>query len=336
MNTEILEKIRELNRPQEWINIKQFFNANPITKISGEPVYPFFKTLTDDLKVNPHSISISVQPVASYIPFHIHNYAEIMIPLLGNFSIQINESKIKVNQNDILLIGKSTAHKVDPIEQSSIVVNIALKDTAFSLNDLNFLRQGGGQALNISNMLFTLLADDKYGNGRYSLFNINHNDKIVYLIYDIISEYYGDEIQSEQIIRSDILSLFSRLIRNEFHNNRKPSNTGSQSNSLLSFLLYIESNYRNITLDKMADHFGFHPNYLSSFLKRETGYTFIKLVHLQRINTAAEMMIYTSAPIEQIAINVGYDNPSYFYKIFKKMMSVSPNEYRKKNRRKVN
>ena len=80
----------------------------------------------------------------------------------------------------------------------------------------------------------------------------------------------------------------------------------------------------------MATNFGFNPNYLSAYLKKNTGLTFIKLVHLQRINVAAEYLANTVVAIEQIALKVGYENPSYFYKIFKKTMGCSPKEYRQR------
>ncbi|OTE88077.1 AraC family transcriptional regulator, partial [Escherichia coli] len=96
-------------------------------------------------------------------------------------------------------------------------------------------------------------------------------------------------------------------------------------------LLYIEKNYAHITLEEMAQHFGFNPNYLSSYLKKHTGLTFIKLVHLQRVNVAAEYLTYTNAPIEQIALKVGYENPSYFYKMFRKHLKILPTEYREKH-----
>ena len=85
-----------------------------------------------------------------------------------------------------------------------------------------------------------------------------------------------------------------------------------------------------MTLKSMAKHFKFHPNYLSSILKRKTGYTFIKLVHLQRINVAAEYLSLTDISIESISLAVGYEDPSCFYKIFRNHMGCSPREYRQR------
>ncbi|EOD82083.1 helix-turn-helix domain-containing protein [Enterococcus faecium] len=145
-------------------------------------------------------------------------------------------------------------------------------------------------------------------------------------------EYYGDHIQANQVIHYDLLSLFTRLLRLAYQKNQAVKvATANQGNSdVLSLLLYIEKNYATITLEAMALEFGFNPNYLSAYLKKNTGLTFIKLVHLQRINVAADYLANTSVAIDKIAARVGYENPSYFYKIFKKHLQCSPSEYRQK------
>ena len=191
------------------------------------------------------------------------------------------------------------------------------------------LHPGGGQS--ISNILFTILNDENYGDSQYNLFRIQHDKKIVSLIYDIIDEYYQNDIQANQIIHFNVLTLFSRLIRHFYHTDYSVERSKNHQNTLMPMLLYIEEHYADITLEKMADYFGFNPNYLSSYLKKNTGMTFIKLVHLQRVNVAAEYLQYTKAPIEQISVKVGYENPSYFYKMFRKILGVSPKEYRIEN-----
>lgn len=330
MKTETLAHLRTLNHPQSWAQVQATLGtkARPISHINGQPVYEFFETLTDDLSVNPHSLSLSVQPVSSFIPWHLHDYAEIMIPLAGSFTIHLANEDLTVGEDDLLLIGRQTKHQVDPIAADAVVINIELKDSAFSLNDLSFMHTEAGRAGAISNILFTLLADPQYSAGRYSLFTTHHEPKIMATIDDIITEYYRSDIQSEQIIRSDILALFSRLIRQAYHGSAQVDENDPATNDLLSLLLYIEIHYRDVTLASMAHHFGFHPNYLSAYLKKHTGYTFIKLVHIQRINTAANLLRYTSGSVEQISARVGYENPSYFYKIFRAMLGCSPTDYR--------
>lgn len=321
--------------PREWEDVIATIAKNgnltkEIGRIGKEPVYRFFETYTDDLILNNSSISITVQPIKSFIPYHIHNYVEIMIPLVEDCFVYVERTKIKVKQNNLIFMGNKTVHKVSPINSKGIVVNIALRSSAFSLNDLDFLHHKKN-GTNISNILFSLLSDEEYGEGRYNLFDVKANPKIIALIYDIIYEYYHPDIQSNQLIRLEMLTLFSRLIRQANYSGMTVKEIRKQKNNLLSLLLYIEKNYEKITLQEMANYFGFNPNYLSDFLKKHTGKTFIQLVHLQRVNVAAEYLSYTVAPIDRIANKVGYENPSYFYKIFKKYFGVSPAEYRHKN-----
>lgn len=335
MKEEVLSLLRKNNSPRNWSDVLATVEKNgnltkKVGQIENEPIYRFFDTYSDDLTLNSSSISIAVQPTNSFIPYHIHDYVEIMIPLIEDCVVVLGHSEIKVKQNNLIFMGNRTIHKVKQISKRGVVVNIALRSSAFSLNELDYLnhRENGS---NISNILFSLLSNEEYGEGRYSLFEVNHDVKITNLIYDIISEYYHPDIQSDQLIRLEMLTLFSLLIRQAANAEIKVKDFRKKNNNLLSLLLYIEKHYSNITLQKMATHFGFNPNYLSDYLKKHTGKTFIQLVHLQRINVAAEYLTYTTAPIERIATRVGYENPSYFYKIFKKYFGISPAEYRQKN-----
>lgn len=332
MNKEILELLRKNNRSQDWKKIEKQFQPLVTKKINGEPVYQFFETLKDkSLQQSLQLVSISTQPVDSYVPYHIHNYIEIMIPLLGNCVVRTANEVIPMKQDEIIIMGKKTIHKVEKIDNGTIVVNIALKKAAFSLNDLDFLnRQQNTKS--VSSLMFSLLANDD-SHGAFNLFHTQHESHVINVLYDIISEYYRPDEQSNQIIRLEILELFLRLIRIAAKAPILQTQKSDQSNSnidLLTLLLYIEKNFRTITLNKMALHFSFNANYLSGFLKKKTGYTFIKLVHIQRINVAAEYLAFTNASIESIATEVGYENPSYFYKIFKKYIGLSPSEYRLK------
>jgi len=327
MNTETLELLRQNNHPRDWDKIAPTMRPHQVDQIEHEPVYEFFSTLDDSLEINLQSIAISVQPVDSYIPFHVHNFVELMIPLLGECTVVTKRDRIQVAQDDIVVMGNRTGHRVEAISSGAIVVNLALKPSAFSLNDFDIIRSNS-KAPNISAMLFSLLSNEQHGEGHYSLFQTNHDRKIVDSLYDIIHEYYHADAQSNQIVRLEILTLFLRLIRLAAKSHLQVKTSAPAATNLLSLLLYIEKHYAAIALEDMAHHFGFNPNYLSAYLKKQTGLTFIKLVHLQRINVAAEYLTYTSASIDQIAVKVGYENPSYFYKVFRKHLSISPTEYR--------
>ena len=332
MNTEILELLHQNREYKDWKKVENKLKPLIVDYINGEPVYGFYETLKDkSLNKNGQLISISTQPVDSFVPYHIHNYVEMMVVLLGNCTIRTASNTIHMKQDEIIVMGRDTIHKVDEIDSGTIVVNIALKPAAFSLNDLDFLTHKEGMQ-SISSMLFSLLASNN-SKVAFNLFHTNHESHVVNTVYDIISEYYQPDSFSNQIIKMEVLELFLRLIRIASHSPNLVNARKKQNNNeidLLTLLLYIEKNYKLITLDKMAAYFGFNANYLSAYLKKRTGYTFIKLVHIQRINVAAEYLTFSNAPIDNISTEVGYENPSYFYKVFKKYIGCSPSDYRKK------
>lgn len=91
---------------------------------------------------------------------------------------------------------------------------------------------------------------------------------------------------------------------------------------------YIAANCRALTLRELAEKFHFNESYLSQYLKKNTGHTFTALLQSARISQAAKMLISTNLSVVEIADQVGYQNMSYFYRLFTEVNCCSPAEYR--------
>lgn len=92
---------------------------------------------------------------------------------------------------------------------------------------------------------------------------------------------------------------------------------------------YIEKNFgRNISLQIIADSIYVNPSYLSRIYKRDTGHTITEEVNRFRMERAKELLAGTMLKKKEIAAMVGIDDPIYFSRIFKKMVGISPSEYR--------
>lgn len=84
----------------------------------------------------------------------------------------------------------------------------------------------------------------------------------------------------------------------------------------------------NVTLGKL---FGFHPNYLSTIIKRYTGVPLHTYLLRLRLSNALELLTGTSMSVGEIAERVGFCDIFYFSKYFKETFGYSPNEYRRQN-----
>lgn len=97
---------------------------------------------------------------------------------------------------------------------------------------------------------------------------------------------------------------------------------------------YMEKNYsQDIALDDIARAVNLSPYYFSHFYKDETGINFIDKLTTIRIEKAKEHLANGDVSIKEIARTVGYADPNYFSKIFRKNVGVTASEYKEYNGR---
>lgn len=85
---------------------------------------------------------------------------------------------------------------------------------------------------------------------------------------------------------------------------------------------------RRITLDEVAEHLFMNASYFSRLFKKETGETFIEYVNRMKVDRAKELLDQTNLSVAKIGETLGYDNHSYFIKLFKTVAGITPQEYR--------
>ncbi|MEZ0541798.1 helix-turn-helix domain-containing protein [Fibrella arboris] len=83
------------------------------------------------------------------------------------------------------------------------------------------------------------------------------------------------------------------------------------------------------TVHQLAAQLNLSPRYLSDLLKQETGKTTIELIHLGLMSEAKNRLRQNELSISEIAYSLGFDNPSYFSRLFKKEVGLSPLLFKK-------
>lgn len=79
----------------------------------------------------------------------------------------------------------------------------------------------------------------------------------------------------------------------------------------------------------LAAQLNLSPRYLSDLLKQETGKTAIELIHIYLINEAKNRLKVDEQNVSEIAFQLGFENLSYFSRLFKKETGISPNQFKK-------
>ncbi len=93
---------------------------------------------------------------------------------------------------------------------------------------------------------------------------------------------------------------------------------------------YIHHSYSNkISLKTIADELHLNSSYLSTLFKQEIGVTFTDYLNQVRINHSALLLTTTTLNLVEISSQSGFDDQSYFSKVFKKIKGFTPKDYRK-------
>ncbi len=107
------------------------------------------------------------------------------------------------------------------------------------------------------------------------------------------------------------------------------SKENQSSSSVERAKAYIAERYnKDISLDEVSREVDISPYYFSKLFKEETGENFIEYLTSIRINKAKELITGSDMSMKEICTEVGYSDPNYFSRIFKKNVGVTPTEYK--------
>lgn len=104
-----------------------------------------------------------------------------------------------------------------------------------------------------------------------------------------------------------------------------------QEDSLgLTVKAYIDAHYREeITLKSIASDMNFNSYYLAHAFREHIGYSPMQYIIRRRIGEAQNLLITTRRSITDIALSCGYNNSNYFQSVFKRLVGMTPGQYRR-------
>jgi AraC-like DNA-binding protein len=154
-----------------------------------------------------------------------------------------------------------------------------------------------------------------------------YEKNIYYRSYQELNNNVSDSIYLET--QGIILQFVSRFLSSRMF---KPKSPDPIPSKILEAISYIQLNLKhNLNVASLAKRANLHPDYFSRLFCQFTGERPLGYIHVKRIERAQYLVATTNLPYTEIAEETGFDNLPHFSKIFKKVTSLTPGEYKRRN-----
>lgn len=245
----------------------------------------------------------------------IHN--ELLYVLEDEFTLEFSDGRrFHAVAGDFLMVRKGELHRdvFDPSRGLRVVIFQFQWDAAEeffalvnnrTLRDLDFATRA--EAMRRINFLY-----DKFDSGEFDLFSMNVQLHGILMLFYLSAERSGPrsaEMSEPKLSRSDLMR------RVKFH---------------------LTQNYASpVSLEKLAQRFEISAANLSRLFRHEFGVGFSRYLTELRLESAVALLNSTALPISEVAMRCGFSTSGYFIRIFRRHFGVTPKDYRRRERRKV-
>jgi AraC-like DNA-binding protein/quercetin dioxygenase-like cupin family protein len=317
MNAELLEKLRPVTDEERAI----LHGKTVVQKDLYTTAHDF---VIDSQKMLEKGKLIDIRPHTRFVHFpkHRHNYVEIIYMCAGSTTHILNDTtRITLQEGDLLFLNQNATQEILPAGENDIAVNFMILPEFF---DRAFLMMEEKSVL--QDFLIGTLQKGKCDT-TYLHFQVHDILPVQNLIENMIYTLVNHEPNSRNTTQTTMGLLFTLLGEHADRINREDPSWQEQ-NMFFASLRYIETHYQTATLEELSKQLN-QPCYaVSRLIHRQSGQTFKNLLQTTRLNQAAFLLTTSRLPVEVIITLVGYDNSSYFHRIFREKYGKTPLAYR--------
>lgn len=264
---------------------------------------------------------ITIRPHTRFIhfPAHTHDYVEAVYMCEGTTTHIVNGKRILLKPGELLFLSQGASHEICKAEQTDVAVNFIMRPD-FLATALTAL---GEEETPLRRFLVDCLCD-RHAEPGYLHFQVADVKPIQNLVENLLW-ILMQEIPLKRKISQTTMALL--LLQMVGHTETLIADDREQA-AIWRVLNYVEINYASGSLAEAAQMFHYDMCWLSREIKRKTGKNYTQLVQEKRLAQAAFLLKNTDSNVVDISAAVGYENTSYFHRLFTAAFGKTPKEYR--------
>lgn len=331
MNFIELDKFLRLpNDEDKFFN--QFIHDNGDRHIKNEikKVYSLNKEDGIDWVINSSKMmkeneSFAIHQHKRFVSFeeHKHDYMELIYVYSGEIRQRINGTQVNIKAGEICILDLNAMHSIEPASENDIAINILMTESFFNNMFMSSLSENDMMSKFIIKAIY-----QKKKNSEFLLFPSGNNEFVQVIMKRLLCECFDKKMAFDTAVNAYIVLLFTEFLR-DYKNNMGDSKVKDINIAIITEIKnYLYANYKVADLKTTSEHFHFNADYLSKLIKNFTGASFTGLMQDIKLKEACTLLKNSDFTIEEIMNRVGYNNMSYFYKLFKRNFNLTPVEYR--------
>lgn len=256
---------------------------------------------------------------------HSHSCFEINYIAKGKATQYLGDQILELNQGDFFIMTPSAVHNLYiQNDKEDIVFNILLSVRLFNHSFFSLMSE-----YDIFSSFLAGYLSAKGNSADYIHFHNVQTKELDTLIESLILE----SIESKRVghtisTKCKLILIFTEIMREMENRVQNEAATLKSENPMKEIIQYIRDNYTTVSLNGVAEHFHYHPNYLSALIKKYLNKNFSEFVSEMRQAQAIYYLTQTKLPIKDICDLIGYKNLSTFYSSIKKAYHLTPQELR--------
>ncbi|MDL2301522.1 helix-turn-helix domain-containing protein [Lachnospiraceae bacterium OttesenSCG-928-D06] len=258
--------------------------------------------------------------VQEELPYHSHQFFELAYVTEGSAIHSLNGDCTVLKPGDYFIIDYDSIHSYANCQDLTLInclfLSEILGDTLSECRSFNTLMHG------------CLFRYHKLYIGKNPADKIFHdkNGRILALLQGMIQEYNEKQPGFDEIFKCRLLEVLILIMRNIIDHTKITAN----NSSLLELISYINHNYQKPRLlSDFCETYHFAPPYISRKFKQETGFSVREYLHKIRMEKCCELLTGSDLPVVEIATLIGYHDIKFFNALFKRMLKMTPREYRR-------
>lgn len=261
------------------------------------------------------------------VRWHWHEEAEILTVASGQVRFCVEKEEVLLKEGDSVFINQNTLHSIRSLSNTPSKVISTVFHTSFLI---------GFGSTSIAAKYITPITESL--GIQYLLFP-QKGDKqtsIAAHLHELNDIYKKKEYTYELLCKSILCNMWSRLIlesAEELKSYIKPKRITNDEARIKQAIIYLEEHFcEQITLDDIANYVHISKSECCRCFKRFLNMSPFDFLNKYRIFYATKLLQRkenSDSNIADLAITVGFSNISYFNKVFKKHVGMTPSEYRK-------